>query len=196
MIPGRSLLKLTLRSSRGGIPVSRHTRHSRLRGFSSTSENSSFSIYEYPTRTEPPEITITKASDVSQDQIDSSTSQKIYSAEDPFDDRSQYTKEERDNLRQELQQSLDDIKLSSLPITESVPDFIPPNVSSQELEVPETLITKLENGMRVVSQVGHSELREMSIVIFNLISCANFCNLSSGNVRSDDDHWCAYQCRK
>ena len=30
------------------------------------------------------------------------------------------------------------MKLNSLPITDSVPDFIPPNVPSQELKAPET----------------------------------------------------------
>jgi processing peptidase subunit alpha len=56
------------------------------------------------------------------------------------------------------------MKLSSLPITESVPDFIPPNVPSQELKAPETHITKLDNGIRVVSQETYGQMCTIGVL--------------------------------
>jgi hypothetical protein len=125
-----------------------------LRSFSASTETPAFSIYEYPTRTEAPEITVTNAKDLSLEQIDQSTSPKIHSPADPFDDRSELTSEQREQLRNETKQSLDSLKLNSLPITKNVPNFVPPNFPADELEAPETRITKLENGIRVVSQVS------------------------------------------
>lgn len=139
---------------------------STVRSFSASVETPLLSPYEYPTRTEAPEITVTSAKDLSIDQIDKSISPKIHSPEDPFDDRSALTREQREQLRNETKRSLDSLTLNSLPITKSVPDFVPPNFPSDELEAPETRITKLENGIRVVSQV--SSLYVLGVLTFTL----------------------------
>jgi hypothetical protein len=124
-----------------------------LRSFSASTETPAFSIYEYPTRTEAPEITATKAKDLSLEQIDQSISPKIHLPADPFDDRAELTAEQRELRRNETKRSLDSLKLNSSPIAETVPSFVPPNFPSDELEAPETQITTLDNGIRVVSQV-------------------------------------------
>lgn len=141
--------KLHQRLSLGGAQV--------VRTFSASNEKEpTFSQYEYPSRTEAPEITTTNAKDITLEQIDSSTTSKLHLEWDPFDDQSKFTPSERDKLRSSLKASLDSLKLSTLPITENVPDFIPPNFPSGELQVPLTEITTLDNGVRVVSQVRSS----------------------------------------
>jgi hypothetical protein len=132
-----------------------------------SSATPTFSSYEYPTRSEAPEITTTKASDTSTTTTTTTTDDKkakIYTAEDPFDDGGTLTMEERENLKAEQSKKLGSIQLSSLPITNTVPDFIPPNVSSNDLEVPETMITTLENGIRVVSQETYSQMCTVGVL--------------------------------
>jgi hypothetical protein len=131
-----------------------------------SSEEPTFSSYEYPTRTEAPEITTTKAADAA---VTTGTStakgaNKTYTTEDPFDDNGTLSAEDRDRLKAEQSKALGSIKLSSLPITTTVPDFIPPNVSSGELEPPETLITTLDNGIRVVSQETYSQMCTIGVL--------------------------------
>ena len=125
-----------------------------------------FSSYEYPTRTEAPEITTTKAADVAAATATSTANgtNKIYTSEDPFDDRETLSAEDKERLKAEQSKSIGSIKLSSLPITTTVPDFIPPNVSSGELEAPETLITELDNGIRVVSQETYSQMCTIGVL--------------------------------
>jgi hypothetical protein len=132
-----------------------------------SSATPTFSSYEYPTRSEAPEITTTKASDTSTTTTTTTTDgkkAKIYTAEDPFDDGGTLTIDERENLKAEQSKKLGSIQLSSLPITNTVPDFIPPNVSSNDLEVPETMITTLENGIRVVSQETYSQMCTVGVL--------------------------------
>lgn len=138
------------------------------RGFASgndddSSTSSSFSIYEYPTRKEAPIITKTNVKDVDASSIASSSSSKVYSLEDPFDDRGEMSPQERE-ARVAEQQAMENIPLNSLPITAEVPDFIPPNVASSQLEVPETLITTLNNGIRVVSQETYGQMCTMGVL--------------------------------
>lgn len=135
-----------------------------------SSATPTFSSYEYPTRSEAPEITTTKASDTSTTTPTTTTTTtdgekaKIYTAEDPFDDGGTLTIDERKNLKAEQSKKLGSIQLSSLPITNTVPDFIPPNFSSNDLEVPETMITTLENGIRVVSQETYSQMCTVGVL--------------------------------
>lgn len=139
------------------------------RRFSSAAEPSSaqpFLSYEYPTRSVAPEITKSTAGDALATDSSASTAatNKVYTIEDPFDDGGELSPEERTRLKEEQSKQLDSIELSSLPITESVPEFIPPNFSSQELEVPETFITTLENGIRVVSQETYSQMCTIGVL--------------------------------
>ncbi|KAL3925983.1 MAG: hypothetical protein SGILL_000030 [Bacillariaceae sp.] len=123
--------------------------------------------------TEPPSITKTRAEDVlstsssstaSTASTSSSASTKQYAPDDPFDDSGTISSEERQKLKERQQQEMKLISLSSFPITQTVPDFIPPNVSSQELEAPETLITTLDNGIRVVSQETYSQMCTVGVL--------------------------------
>mmetsp|Transcript_43597 Transcript_43597/g.105179 ORF Transcript_43597/g.105179 Transcript_43597/m.105179 type:complete len:583 (+) Transcript_43597:154-1902(+) len=125
-----------------------------------------FSKYEYPNRTEPPIITATTADKIANlEQTSSITpSNKMYQTTDPFDERGQLSVEEREKIRDQQISDFESIKLSSLPITESVPDFIPPNVPSTELSAPETLITKLDNGIRVVSQETYGQMCTIGVL--------------------------------
>lgn len=128
-------------------------------------EQPTFSRYEYPTRDEAPEITTTKASEaVGATTTKVNGSNKLYAQEDPFDDSDSLSETDREKVKEEQSQTIGSIKLNSLPITDSVPDFIPPNVSSGELEVPETLITTLDNGIRVVSQETYSQMCTVGVL--------------------------------
>ena len=131
-----------------------------------SSVEQTFSSYEYPTRTEAPEITTTKATDAVATETTTTTNgaNKIYTPEDPFDDSGTLSPGDRERLKAEQSEALGSIKLSSLPITTTVPDFIPPNVSSGELEAPETLITTLDNGIRVVSQETYSQMCTIGVL--------------------------------
>lgn len=85
---------------------------------------------------------------------------------DPFDDSCRLTDEqvqlERHKQKQWLEQ--EQLKLNSFPIGKEVPTFIPPNVSSQELEAPQTLITTLPNGVRVVSQETYGQMCTVGVL--------------------------------
>ena len=130
-----------------------------------SSEQPTFSRYEYPTRDEAPEITTTKASEaVGATNTKINGSNKLYAQEDPFDDSNSLSETDREKVKDEQSQTIGSIKLNSLPITDTVPDFIPPNVSSGELEAPETLITTLDNGIRVVSQETYSQMCTVGVL--------------------------------
>ena len=101
------------------------------------------SAYEYPTRTESPDIKITNASEISLDETESTPSTKVYSNDDPFDDQASLNASERQERKATLQSSIENLKLSSFPITGSIPDFIPPNVASTELEESEMFRQKM-----------------------------------------------------
>ena len=145
---------------------------------SSDSLSTTFSSYEYPDRTEAPTITMTNAQDVIDDaSLDTppSSSEKKHKIagkndDDPFDDSGSLTMEERHERRmkqrQQEQQNNDDgsPKLSSLPITDRVPDFVPSNVPSEQLQVPETHITRLDNGIRVVSQETYGQMCTVGVL--------------------------------
>jgi mitochondrial-processing peptidase subunit alpha len=114
--------------------------------------------YLYPTRKEEPSITTTKAKDVSSTSSTTTSNNKVFDPDDPFDDTGMLSREEREQVKRQHSQQMTSVKLSSLPITTTVPNFIPSNVPSQDLDAPETLITTLENGIRVVSQDNLSQM--------------------------------------
>lgn len=141
---------------------------------SSSPEAPAFSIYEYPTRTEAPEITTTRAADAAATTAATDprgeaarAPSKLYSPRpehDPFDDAGQLTPDERRQARETQEAQLGSLTLSSLPITRAVPSFIPPNVPSKDLTVPETLTTTLPNGIRVVSQETYSQMCTIGVL--------------------------------
>jgi hypothetical protein len=87
---------------------------------------------------------------------------------DPFDDLGTMDVLEREKRKEHLQEMLGKIHhhQSSLlvPITPTVPDFVPPNVPSDQLQAPETIITTLDNGIRVISQVGQISSTTTTII--------------------------------
>jgi hypothetical protein len=127
---------------------------------SAEQQQPTFSIYEYPTRTEAPEITTTRAEDVKiqiETEPDLHIEHKQYSVDDPFDDIGTLSSEEINKRRNLQHEQFKSIAMSSFPIKAQPPSFIPANVPSQELDVPETMITRLDNGIRVVSQETYSQ---------------------------------------
>jgi processing peptidase subunit alpha len=123
-----------------------------------------FSIYEYPTRKEAPEISATTAEKALESPPPRSPSPKRYQQSDPFDDSCSLSDDEIYKLKEKQQQELSSISLKSLPITRTVPDFIPPNVPTQELEIPQTQITELPNGIRVVSQEVYGQMCTVGVL--------------------------------
>ena len=135
-----------------------------------SSSSTSFSSYEYPTRSEAPTVTATTAEEALASAESGSTRspspppQNI--TEDPFDDSAQLSWEEVDEERQKQRDNLEQLqrKLNCLPIGDAVPSFIPPNVPSQELEAPQTFITTLDNGIRVVSQETYGQMCTVGVL--------------------------------
>ncbi|KAG7353224.1 peptidase M16 family protein [Nitzschia inconspicua] len=144
-----------------GIPMGQRASFS---ANSSASPVAFDSPYEYPTRKEAPLITTTKATDVMSTSSTPIESQKVYIPEDPFDDKGLLSTEEKEKLKEQQSQKMRSVKLSSLPITKTIPNFVPPNVPSRELEAPETLITTLDNGIRVVSQELYSQMCTVGVL--------------------------------
>eukprot|EP00529_Nitzschia_sp_RCC80_P016420 CAMPEP_0113501730 /NCGR_PEP_ID=MMETSP0014_2-20120614/33124_1 /TAXON_ID=2857 /ORGANISM="Nitzschia sp." /LENGTH=658 /DNA_ID=CAMNT_0000396365 /DNA_START=95 /DNA_END=2068 /DNA_ORIENTATION=- /assembly_acc=CAM_ASM_000159 len=143
------------------------------RAFSSSSttdqdqQQPTFSSYEYPTRTEAPEITKTVAQDVKElieNEPDLHIEHKQYSVEDPFDDVGTLSKDEINKRRKFQHDEFSAIKMNSVPIDVVPPPFIPSNVPAQELDVPETMITTLDNGIRVVSQETYSQMCTVGVL--------------------------------
>ena len=128
--------------------------------------NSSFSIYEYPTRTEAPEVTTTTAAEARSLNPRRVPSPKLVpnSDADPFDDLCALTDEQILEIKKKQNEQLISIPVNSLPITSAVPYFIPPNVPSKELEAPQTHITVLDNGVRVVSQETYGQMCTVGIL--------------------------------
>ena len=160
-----------IESSGSSSPFSSPHRHQRTFSSSSTSEQGqqqpTFSIYEYPTRTEAPEITKTVAQDVKElieNEPDLHIEHKQYSVEDPFDDLGTLSKDEINKRRKLQRDEFSTIKMNSVPIDVVPPPFIPSNVPAQELDVPETMITTLDNGIRVVSQETYSQMCTVGVL--------------------------------
>jgi hypothetical protein len=89
---------------------------------------------------------------------------KQYSVEDPFDDVGTLSKDEINKRRQRQHDEFGSIKMNSVPIDVEPPSFIPHNVPAQELDVPETMITTLDNGIRVVSQETYSQMCTVGVL--------------------------------
>jgi mitochondrial-processing peptidase subunit alpha len=148
------------------------------RGLSSSSSvSSSFSSYEYPTRSEAPIVTATTAKEANrrletERRTPSPTPMKRTDDDDnnnrndPFDDSCRLTDEQVQLERQKQKQWLEQeqLTLNTFPIGKEVPTFIPPNVSSQELEAPQTLISTLPNGVRVVSQETYGQMCTVGVL--------------------------------
>lgn len=108
---------------------------------------SSFSPYEYPLAKEPPEITRTKAEEVEKKPRSWQRPTPRLS-EDRFDDAQVLTPQQIEEIRSEQRRKLNTKLSSAYAITKDVPASIPPNFPADQLEVPETVVTTLDNGIR------------------------------------------------
>ena len=138
-----------------------------------SSSPKSFSSYEYPTRSEAPTVTATTAKEAlasssAAEPGSTRPSSPVPSSitEDKFDDAGQLSWEEVNEERRRQRERLEQQQkhLNCLPIGEVAPSFIPPNVPSQELEAPQTFITTLENGVRVVSQETYGQMCTVGVL--------------------------------
>ena len=147
-----------------------------------------FSSYEYPLRNEAPIITRTVAGTAitSTDNTSTSTSTNISnndvnkhsatksslstSSSSPFiqsfDEHNTISTQERQSILANQSQSIN-TKLSPLcshPISNQVPSFIPPNLPSSTMHTPQTLLTTLDNGIRVASQETYGQVSTFGVL--------------------------------
>jgi len=127
--------------------------------------------YQYPSAKEVPEVTRTSAAQAKQ-AATAATSKKHFGSsnnDDPFDDAGTLTELERERLRQEQAQRLQSqVHLSPdhcFPIlAHSIPAHIPPNVPDDQLDRPQTKITTLDNGIRIVSQESYGQVSTLGAI--------------------------------
>jgi mitochondrial-processing peptidase subunit alpha len=84
--------------------------------------------------------------------------------DDPFDDKGTLSPEEVEALRQKQAAELSSLKTSLEPVTMAVPSYVPPTVSAKERPVPETIISTLSNGVRVVTQETYGHVSTIGVV--------------------------------
>ena len=129
------------RSARRSIPARRYL------------ASSEYSAYEYPLATEAPEVTRTKACEVAtQKTVTRSNEDKEYSPA------------EIEYIRQAQKQHLSTKLSTAWEITADVPSVVPPNFPADQLAVPETIISTLSNGVRVVSQETYGQVSAVGVV--------------------------------
>jgi hypothetical protein len=140
-----------------------------IRNTASRSNRCNFSVtshqYEYPLRTEAPQISRTKASEAA------STTTKVVTLKgievndtnDPFDDCHTFTEEEREERRRKLNSQIPTQISDRHKIRTVKPFYIPPNLPSKDLEVPTTKVTTLSNGLRVASQETYGQVSTVGV---------------------------------
>mmetsp|Transcript_6749 Transcript_6749/g.9530 ORF Transcript_6749/g.9530 Transcript_6749/m.9530 type:complete len:571 (+) Transcript_6749:156-1868(+) len=121
--------------------------------------------YEYPNRTESPKVSQTTAAEAASITQESSWISKRRPAsaieeEDHFDDENTLPELEK-VARRESQKQFIQTELKggeTRRIGHEVPAYIPPNVSRDELITPTTIISTLDNGIRIVSQETYGQV--------------------------------------
>ena len=114
-----------------------------------------YSSLEYPTATEPPEITKTIAKDVR-----GQAPKRDKPIEIATDSSTTVTTAVPEEWIVQLRQRPLSRGVSAISAT--IPAEIPPNVPASQLERPEILITALDNGVRVVRYVPHKKQQEQA----------------------------------
>jgi hypothetical protein len=142
----------------------------RIRKTVSRSHRYNFSVtshqYEYPLRTEAPQISRTKASEAA-----AATTTKVVTLKgidfkdtnDPFDDCHTLTEEEREERRRNLNSKIPTQISDRHQIRTVKPFYIPPNLPSKDLEVPTTKVSTLSNGLRVASQETYGQVSTIGV---------------------------------
>ena len=112
--------------------------------FAASNPASEYSSLEYPFAKEPPEISKTIASQI--------RGQAPITRKDLTPPGASTANDPASDVSEARIQQLQSQGLSSgvSAITPEIPSEIPPNVPASQLEAPETLITQLDNGVRVV----------------------------------------------
>lgn len=133
---------------------------------SSQRRNLSFSKLLYPHAKEPPTVTSTQASDDNKATTQANNGKKFQSPDprDPFDDGGTLTTDQREEIRRQQYAALNTNLKGSSPITPNVPAYIPPNVPAKELKEPETILTTLPNGLRVVTQETYGQISTIGTI--------------------------------
>jgi processing peptidase subunit alpha len=124
----------------------------------------SFSTNQYPLAKEPPQITSTTSAQAPATSATQKTSFQSHAPNDPYDDGNSLSAQEREKLRVDQNKTLETKLSGSTAITPVIPRSIPPNVPAAELETPETLLTVLSNGVRVVSQETYGQVSTVGVV--------------------------------
>lgn len=83
---------------------------------------------------------------------------------DPSADPTTLSEEEISQIRSNYKLTLNTQLSTAWPITKTVPEGIPPNVPADQLTVPETIITVLDNGVRVVSQETYGQVSTVGVL--------------------------------
>lgn len=128
-----------------------------------------FSAYEYPLATEPPVVTKTTAEEAEKsDAVTKASSpptpDKVRDPADPFDDSKVLSVLEAESIRSMQKQHIPTELLGSTKIGIEAPAYIPSNVPASLLDVPQTQITTLDNGVRVVSQETYGQVCSIGIL--------------------------------
>lgn len=124
----------------------------------------SFSSYEYPLRTQAPVVTRTTAAEAAAAARPHQLRPPLM-AVDHFDDEHTLSDFEVESRRRLQKKFISTQLTGSTEILPTVPDYIPPNVPSELLQAPHTEITRLENGVRVVSQEMYSQVCTIGVLI-------------------------------
>lgn len=129
------------------------------------SDSSSYSSLEYPLRSQAPVVTRTSAADA-KIEPPQKYPRKFPSehVEHYFEEAETLSPEEESKLLQAQKQKLVTQLKTSTAITAHAPAHIPPTVSANSLEKPETIITKLDNGIRVVSQETYAQVCTVGVL--------------------------------
>lgn len=130
------------------------------------SAGQSFSSYEYPLATEAPEITKTTAAEAEKSPPSKTGNplDVVRDPADPFDDSKTLSDLETDSIRSMQKQHIPTALLGSTKIGLKVPSYIPPNMAASSMQVPETNITTLDNGVRVVSQETYGQVCSIGVL--------------------------------
>ncbi|KAI2510937.1 hypothetical protein MHU86_3409 [Fragilaria crotonensis] len=124
------------------------TQHRRL-----FSAGETFSSYQYPLATTAPQITKTTAAEAQTAvQLKPPAGVPIEAVRDPsdrFDDSQTLSEFEKESILLSQKQYIQTAVVGSTKIGLHVPSYIPANVPAASLKVPETMITTLDNGVKL-----------------------------------------------
>jgi processing peptidase subunit alpha len=161
----RTLLTVTRRTAPTRVSRRCWSANSSPSSSHTPSVTSDYRSLQYPLATEPPTILRTKATDVATTTTQTSSSSFDPTGTDPFDDAHAFSYEQVDDIRRGQKQTLSTtLSPKTIPIAPTIPSHVPPNVPAAELATPETLLTTLDNGIRVVSQETYGQVSTVGAV--------------------------------